>query len=146
MKSPITCTLTAGLVALALPALALAQSENYPAKTVRIVAPFPPGGSVDTVGRLIAARLAESYGQQFVIDNRPGASGNIGMEIAANALADGYTLVVNTIPLVTNQLGRLAIRQVAVHCAAGRRSVPRASRSFTLLTGHGPRARLPIGR
>ena len=80
-----------------------ALAQDYPTKTVRIVAPFPPGGSVDTVGRLIAARLSESYGQQFVVDNRPGASGNIGMEIAANAPADGYTLVINTIPLVTNQ-------------------------------------------
>lgn len=91
------------IVALLWPATALAQSDNYPAKTVRVIAPFPPGGSVDTVGRLIAARLSESYGQQFVVDNRPGASGNIGMELAANAPADGYTLVVNTIPLVTNQ-------------------------------------------
>ena len=80
-----------------------ALAQDYPTKAVRIVAPFPPGGSVDTVGRLIAARLSESYGQQFVVDNRPGASGNIGMEIAANAPADGYTLVINTIPLVTNQ-------------------------------------------
>jgi tripartite-type tricarboxylate transporter receptor subunit TctC len=78
-------------------------SDNYPVKPVRIIAPFPPGGSVDTVGRLIAARLTEAYGQNFVIDNRPGASGSIGMEIAANAPGDGYTLVVNTIPLVTNQ-------------------------------------------
>lgn len=83
--------------------LAQTTAENYPVKTVRIVAPFPPGGSVDTVGRLIAARLTESYGQQFVIDNRAGASGNIGMEIAANAPGDGYTLVVNTLPLITNQ-------------------------------------------
>src|SRR5689334_9118564 len=79
-----------------------AQTDNYPVKIVRIVAPFPPGGSVDTVGRLIAARLTESYGQQFVIDNRSGASGSIGTEIVANAPGDGYTLLVNTIPLVTN--------------------------------------------
>ncbi|MEQ1774481.1 MAG: tripartite tricarboxylate transporter substrate binding protein [Burkholderiales bacterium] len=85
--------------------LSIAQTatDTYPAKTVRIIAPFPPGGSVDTVGRLIAARLTESYGQTFVIDNRGGASGNIGMELAANAPGDGYTLVVNTVPLVTNQ-------------------------------------------
>ncbi len=91
--------------ALLAPTLCFAQAsiDNYPAKTVRIIAPFPPGGSVDTVGRLIAARLTESFGQTFVVDNRSGASGNIGMEIAANAPGDGYTLVVNTIPLVTNQ-------------------------------------------
>ena len=93
----------AALAALTLPGISAAQTDNYPTKSVRIVSPFPPGGSVDTVSRLIAARLSESYGQTFVVDNRSGASGNIGMEIAANAPGDGYTLVVNTIPLVTNQ-------------------------------------------
>lgn len=82
---------------------AVAQTDSYPTKPVRIIAPFPPGGSVDTVGRLAAARLTESYGQQFVVDNRSGASGSIGMELAANAPADGYTLVINTLPLITNQ-------------------------------------------
>jgi tripartite-type tricarboxylate transporter receptor subunit TctC len=95
-------TIPITLAAFALPGLGLAQTDNYPAKTVRVVAPFPPGGSVDTVGRLVAARLTESFGQQFVIDNRSGASGSIGTEIVANAPADGYTLLVNTIPLVTN--------------------------------------------
>jgi len=90
------------LVAVAHAGACLAQSADYPLKTVRIIAPFPPGGSVDAVARLLAVRLAESYGQQFVVDNRPGASGTIGMELAANAPADGYTLVVNTIPMVTN--------------------------------------------
>ena len=96
------CALTSTLLA---PTLCFAQAatDNYPTKSVRIIAPFPPGGSVDTVGRLIAARLTESYGQTFLVDNRSGASGNIGMETAANAPGDGYTLVVNTIPLVTNQ-------------------------------------------
>jgi tripartite-type tricarboxylate transporter receptor subunit TctC len=100
-----TLTYTTVLASLMLPGICSAQSasDNYPAKAVRIIAPFPPGGSVDTVGRLVAARLSESYGHTFVIDNRSGASGNIGMEIAANAPGDGYTLVVNTIPLVTNQ-------------------------------------------
>jgi tripartite-type tricarboxylate transporter receptor subunit TctC len=93
------------MVLLALPGFGNAQTagESYPVKPVRIIAPFPPGGSVDTVGRLIGARLSESYGQTFVIDNRSGASGSIGMEIAANAPADGYTLVINTLPLITNQ-------------------------------------------
>ena len=89
----------------ALPSIVTAQpaTDNYPTKPVRIIAPFPPGGSVDTVGRMIAARLTESYGQTFVIDNRSGASGSIGMEIAAHAPGDGYTLVINTLPLITNQ-------------------------------------------
>ena len=101
------------LASLLLPGACLAQgaSDNYPTKSVRIIAPFPPGGSVDTVGRLVAARLSESYGQTFVIDNRSGASGNIGMEIAANAPGDGYTLVINTIPLRTDRAGKIAWRR-----------------------------------
>src|SRR5688500_9845984 len=61
---------------LALPVAA----QTYPAKTVRLISPFPPGGSVDVVGRLIAAKLTENIGQQVIVDNRSGASGNIGME------------------------------------------------------------------
>lgn len=80
-----------------------ACAQTYPAKTIRIIAPFPPGGSVDTVARLIANDLAKPLGQQIVVDNRSGASGNIGMELAKNAPPDGYTLVLNTMPLVTNQ-------------------------------------------
>ena len=82
---------------------AIAQGGGYPAKTVRIIAPFPPGGTVDLISRMIAPGLSESLGQQFVVDNRSGASGTIGTELAARAAPDGYTLVVNTIPLVTNK-------------------------------------------
>jgi len=70
---------------------------------VRLISPFPPGGSVDVVGRLIAAKLTENIGQQVIVDNRSGASGNIGMELAARSAPDGHTLVINTLPLVTNQ-------------------------------------------
>ena len=91
------------LCALALPATALAQTASYPSKPLRIIAPFPPGGSVDAVARLIALELTKLLHQQVVVDNRSGASGNIGMELAKNAPADGYTLVLNTLPLVTNQ-------------------------------------------
>jgi tripartite-type tricarboxylate transporter receptor subunit TctC len=83
------------------PWTALAQS--YPSKAIRLVSPFPPGGSVDLVGRLLAAKLAESIGQQIVVDNRSGASGVIGTEAVMNSAPDGYTLLINTIPFVTNQ-------------------------------------------
>jgi tripartite-type tricarboxylate transporter receptor subunit TctC len=86
--------------------LALAQSagaQSYPSQPIRLIAPFPPGGSVDITARLIAEPLAAQLGGRIIIDNRSGASGNIGMEAAARAPADGYTIVLNTIPLVTNQ-------------------------------------------
>ncbi|MCC7485393.1 MAG: tripartite tricarboxylate transporter substrate binding protein [Burkholderiales bacterium] len=92
----------AGLMLAAAFGPAGAQPANYPAKTVRIIAPFPPGGSVDLISRALAPRLAESLGQSFVVDNRAGASGTIGTELAARSAPDGYTLLVNTIPLVTN--------------------------------------------
>ena len=82
---------------------ALAQSQpSYPDKPIRMIVAFPPGGSVDVVARLIAPKLSEALGQSVVVDNRSGASGNIGSEIAARAKPDGYTLLIQTIPFVSN--------------------------------------------
>ena len=78
-------------------------AQNYPTKAVRLVSPFPPGGSVDVVGRILAAKLTENLGQQVIVDNRSGASGIIGTDLVAKAPPDGYTLLINTLPLVTNQ-------------------------------------------
>ena len=94
--------LTAIAVALAIVATP-AAAQNYPSKPIRLVAPFPPGGSIDVVGRLLAAKLGESLGQQIVVDNRSGASGILGTEVVMNAPPDGYTILINTIPFVTNQ-------------------------------------------
>ena len=80
-----------------------ALAQGYPSQPVRLIAPFPPGGSVDIMARLIADPLAQQLNGKIVIENRSGASGNIGMELAARARPDGYTLVLNTIPLATNQ-------------------------------------------
>ena len=80
-----------------------AFAADFPVKVVRIVTPFPPGGSVDLVARMLGADLGKAWGQQVIVDNRAGASGNIGTELAKNAPPDGYTLVVNTLPFVTNQ-------------------------------------------
>ena len=79
-----------------------AQSGNYPVKPIRWIVPFPPGGSVDTLARVVSARLAENLGQQVIVDNRSGASGNIGTEVVARAAPDGYTVVSNTVPFVAN--------------------------------------------
>jgi tripartite-type tricarboxylate transporter receptor subunit TctC len=80
-----------------------AAAQPYPSQPIRLIAPFPPGGSVDIMARLISEPLGAQLGGKIVIDNRSGASGNIGMEAAARAKPDGYTLVLNTIPLATNQ-------------------------------------------
>jgi len=81
---------------------AAAQTETYPGRPVRLIVAFPPGGSVDVVARQVAPRLSESLGQPVVVDNRSGASGNIGTELAARAKPDGYTLLIHTIPFVAN--------------------------------------------
>ena len=80
-----------------------AAAQTYPSQPIKMISPFPPGGSVDITARLIAEPLGAQLGGRIVIDTRSGASGNIGMEAAARAAPDGYTLVLNTIPLVTNQ-------------------------------------------
>lgn len=77
-------------------------AQTFPAKAVRMIVPYAPGGSVDVLARMVAPKLAESMGLQVVIDNRPGASGNIGTELAVRAPADGYTILLVTIPLVVN--------------------------------------------
>ena len=90
----------AASIAAALPLLVLAQ--GYPEKPIRMIVPFPPGGSVDVVGRAMTPKLSERLGQQVVIENRSGASGTIGTEAVARARPDGYTVLLNTIPFVTN--------------------------------------------
>ena len=76
---------------LLLPCLALAQ--GYPARPVHIVVPYPPGGATDVMARVIAQKLSESWGQQAVVENKPGASGSIGSDLVAKSAADGYTLL-----------------------------------------------------
>ena len=69
-------------------------AQNYPTKTVRVIVGWPPGGGADIVGRIIAQKLSDGLNQQFIVDNRPGASGNIGADLAARSPADGYTMLV----------------------------------------------------
>jgi tripartite-type tricarboxylate transporter receptor subunit TctC len=86
------------IAALAAAALALtgaspATAQNYPTRSVRAIVPFAPGGVTDTVTRLVARKLSENLGQQFYVDNLPGATGNVGTALAAKAAPDGYTLL-----------------------------------------------------
>ena len=94
--------LWAGALALGNPATSTAQAA-YPVRPLKLIVPFPPGGSSDVLARLIAQKLTESLGQPVAVENRPGASGNIGHEIAARSAPDGYTLLLsNSSTLVTN--------------------------------------------
>ena len=79
-----------------------AAAQTYPAKPLRMIVPFPPGGATDITGRYLAQKLGEAFGQQFVVDNRPGANGTLGLDLAAKAPPDGHTLVLG-------QTGNLAI-------------------------------------
>jgi tripartite-type tricarboxylate transporter receptor subunit TctC len=85
------------------------SGQGYPTKPIRLIVPFPPGGQTDVVARTIAQKLSEAFGQQVVVDNRSGAAGNIGVEIAVNAPADGYTMV----QISTSYTGNVALRKLS---------------------------------
>src|SRR5438445_11822016 len=92
---------TARLVCAFASALCVAQSgaapaADYPIQTIKIIVPFPPGGGVDVVARLIAPRLSESLGQSVIVENRAGAGGSVGATAVAQAPHDGYTLLLGT--------------------------------------------------
>jgi len=89
----------AGLAAAGILAFApvSANAQAFPAKPVKLVIPFPPGGSLDNVGRLLAQKISESWGQPIVVENRPGAGGNVGADAVAKSPADGYTVVMGAL-------------------------------------------------
>ncbi len=99
-KTPISRLAVSAFATAALLFTALAEAQAYPAKPIRMVVPFPPGGSPDIVCRLISAKLSERMNIQIVVDNRGGAGGIIGSEIVARAVPDGYTLMFISTPHV----------------------------------------------
>ena len=98
MTSGSGCRAAAGVLFLAVAccAAAGAQAQSYPAKPIRLILPFPPGGGTDVVGRLLAQKLGQALGQQVIVDNRAGAGGRIGTDLVAKSLPDGYTLLLAT--------------------------------------------------
>ncbi|MBC7780094.1 MAG: tripartite tricarboxylate transporter substrate binding protein [Proteobacteria bacterium] len=102
MESAVAATVGIGAVVFfALrPGDATAQAPTdgaYPARSIRMIVPFPPGGTADVLGRIAARRMETHFGQSVIVDNRPGASGHVGAEIAARAAGDGYTMMIGTI-------------------------------------------------
>jgi hypothetical protein len=93
----------AAAAALAL-GLAPAWAQAYPSKPVRVIIPFPPGGTLDLIGRMLAQKMSEQTGQTFVIENRPGGNGFIGADAVAKAPADGYTLLFNASTFTTGPM------------------------------------------
>jgi len=92
---------TASLLALSLNTAMAQTAANYPDKPVKFIIPFPPGGTLDKVGRMLALKVGEQLGQNFVVENRPGGNGVIGADVVAKSNADGYTLLFNASTFVT---------------------------------------------
>src|SRR4029079_8224756 len=84
------------------PAAAQAQAGKWPDKPVRVVIPFAPGGSTDIIARVLTAKLAQEFNQQFIVDNRSGAGGSIGADIVMRANPDGYTVIIVATSYATN--------------------------------------------
>ena len=108
MQRRLLCTLAAlpavlGLGALAPAAHAQTPEANWPSKPIRWIVPFPPGGAMDAIARTLGEKVARTLGQPFVIENRPGAGGNIGADFVAKSPADGYTLMITSIGMATNK-------------------------------------------
>ena len=101
MKLKRQTLIKAAVLALGCAVLPAAFAQSYPVRPVRVVIPFPPGGTLDTVGRMLAQKLSEQTGQAFVIENKPGGNGIIGADIVAKAPADGYTLLFNASTFTT---------------------------------------------
>lgn len=108
------------LIVAALIIASACHAQSYPVKSVRLIVPFPPGGSTETIARITAMKLAEHWGQHVIIDNRPGAGGMIGTELGAKATPDGYTLLMGSgapltiIPGLHSKLGYDPLKDFAL--------------------------------
>lgn len=110
--------LRVALASLALTAFGTCFAQSYPTRAVRVIIPFPPGGTLDTLGRTVAQKLSEQMGQPFVVENKPGGNGTIGADAVAKAPADGYTLLFNastftTAPMTMKQVPYSVVKDFA---------------------------------
>jgi tripartite-type tricarboxylate transporter receptor subunit TctC len=97
MKMHVLSALIAAMIFPAAPVLAQSKGDDYPSRPVRMIVPFAPGGASDTVGRIIQPAMADLFKQQVVVDNRGGAAGNIGVEVAVRANPDGYNFLLGNV-------------------------------------------------
>lgn len=128
-RMALSAGIAAGIVAAAAPAW---SQEKYPARPVRIIVAFAPGGGTDIMARSIAAKLTVRHSQQFIVDNRPGGGGNIGMEIAARSAPDGYTLLAVSSSYAANAV----LRKTSYDPITGFEPVSLLSRQAVVLLAH----------
>ena len=102
-RRPVLTAALALIAGLCPPGFALAQATDWPSKPIRWVVPFPPGGAMDAIARILGEKAAKTLGQPFVIENKPGAGGNIGADAVAKSPADGYTIMIVSIGMATNK-------------------------------------------
>ena len=90
-------------------AAGLAHAQDYPNKPIRMIVPYPPGGGTDVVARIVNEKLSQELGQPIVIDNRGGAGGSVGTEIASKAAPDGYTILLASVGAMAITIGRARV-------------------------------------
>ena len=130
MNNKLAWTLAIALAAASGGALA----QKYPTKPIRIIVPFPPTGAADLLTRTIGQKLAESWGQQIVVDNRPGVGGNLGVELAAKSAPDGYNGVMA--PITTNAIGASTYAKLGYNLERDLAPVSLAGNIPHILVGH----------
>src|SRR5437588_590692 len=103
-RCPAAITASIGLLMAAIAAVSAAEQDRFPQRPIRLIVPFTAGGAYDVVARLIAEAMSKNLGGSVVVENRPGAGGNIGAQAVAAAPADGYTLLLGGLPMLTSML------------------------------------------